>query len=476
MSNSNSYLWSAINRIGVQIIGFVGNILLARLLTPNDYGLIAMLSIVIGISWNFVDSGFADYLIRKQDASEKDLGIVLTHNVSVSVLFFVILYFSAPSIAQFFDRNELILITRLLGFSVIIKAFSIVETTRMRKNLEFKKFAIIQILSSIISLVLAYISALLGFGYFALIVQTISLGICNFVLMVLINKWIPKFYFNWEEYKKMRKFGNDMLFSYFSNQIGQNIYSVFIGKFHSSISLGNLSQANKVNDASFQGLNAIILTTSYPIIAKEKDRAIRLKKYKELAGFFLYIHFFLSFFIIGSANELIPILFGVKWINTSFFLQLTTLSTLFFPLMTINANITKTENRTKIYRNLTFVRNGLTLFSLLLTYKLSITHILSGLIISRFLSVFLDMVFCGRLINFGFFEQIKIVLYQLLTPLISTLVAYLFSTFFSDNLIVLIVYFCVYVFIFFVTNVLIKNVVQKIIFAKVFNKLNLNKS
>src|SRR5690606_34479351 len=146
---------------------------------------------------------------------------------------------------------------------------------------------------------------------------------------------------------------------------------VFIGKFQPTAQLGFFNQAIKINDASFQGINAIILTTSYSIVSKEKDRNKRRKLYENILEHFLFIQFLISFFIIGSAPFLVEFIFGNKWISTAPYLQLLTISFLLYPLSTINSNIIKTENRSDLYRNLTFLRNGLLLAALLLTYKYS---------------------------------------------------------------------------------------------------------
>lgn len=465
MSTAKHYTWSTINRVGVQVISFLGNILIARLLSPDDYGLVAMLAIILGISWNLTESGFADSLIRKRDADKTDFGTVLTHNVLVSIVLYSALYFLAPAIAGFFHRHELIDITRLLGLSIIIKALTVTEFTRMRKELQFKKFAIIQLLGTLLSVVTGYIAALQGYGYYALVIQVVSMAAYNAVLIMILNKWVPVFRFNMERYKAMRKFSDNMLISYFTNQIGQNMYSVFIGKYQSGVSLGYFNQATKVNDASFQGLNSIILTTSYPIIAKEKEFEVRQIKYRELTRTFLYIHFFISFFLIATATELIPIVFGEKWASASLYLQMITLSTLFFPLMTINANIVKTENKTEIYRNLTFLRNGLTLAALLVTFQFSMFHILVGLIIARYISVLVDIFYCGKHLDFGFKVQIKMVAEQGLAPTVAATTAYIVSHLFNERITTLLLFGVIYGIAFLGINLLMKNESQRSVFT-----------
>lgn len=461
MSNAKHYSWSAINRISVQLSGFIGNIIIARQLTPDDYGLVAMISILIGIAWNLTESGFADCLIRKQDADKKDFATIFIHNISFGLLLYIILYLVAPYIAIFFQRNELVAITRILGLSIIIKAISVTEFTRMRKELMFKNTAIIQTLASIFSVITGYLLACYGFSYWAIVTQTLSLGILSILFIVIINKWRPYFFFSWTKYKEMRGFSNNILLSYFTNQIGQNLYSVFIGKFQPTSQLGFFNQATKINDASFQGMNAIILTTSYSIVAKEKDQSKRRNLYDNILNHFLFIHFLISFYIIGSAPFLVDFVFGNQWIPAGPYIQLLTVSFLFYPLTTINSNITKTENRSNLYRNLTFIRNGLLLIALLFTYKYSVTVILYGVIISRFISTLIDIMLCGKLINFMPLQQLVIVLDKIFIPIMASLIAYFSTNWITDVLIHLVAFSNIYFLIFLIGNYLKKDKIQQ---------------
>lgn len=470
MSGFKHYSWSALNRFGVQLIGFVGNILIARQLTPDDYGLVAMLSIFMGIAWNFTESGFADYLIAKADADEKDFSTVFSHNILISLFLYTILYFSAPYIATFFDRTELIEITRILGLSIILKAITLSEFTRMRKELLFKNSALIQLVSSLVAVLIAYTMALYGFGYWAIVFQTLVIAIVNLFMIILINRWWPKFKFDWNRYKQMRVFSNNMLLSYLTNQIGQNINSVFIGKFHSTNLLGFYNQAVKINDAGFQGINAVILTTSYPILSKEKDKERRKNMYDKVLNHFLFIQFILCFLIIGSANPLIEILFGAKWLQTAPYLQLLTLTLLLYPLTTLNSNIIKIEGLSGLYRNLTFLRNGLNLLALLITFQYSVESILLGQLIARQISILVDVFVCGKLIAFHPVQQFRIVANQLLAPIIGMFVAY-FSAFYVLQIhLKFTVYAFVYIFVVFIINKGMKNFTQQYYLDK-FSKL-----
>ncbi len=258
----------------------------------------------------------------------------------------------------------------------------------------------------------------------------------------------------------MRGFSNNMLWSYFTNQIGQNIYTVFIGKFQSSILLGFYNQASKINDACFQGINAVILTTSYPLLAKEKDKAIRKGMYDKVLNHFLFIQFLLCFFIIGSAYPLMEVVFGLKWVETAPYLQLLTLSLLFYPLTTLNANIIKIEGKSALYRNLTFLRNGLNLAAILCTFLLSIEMILIGQLIARYISVTIDVLVCGQLIAFKPTQQLKIVLLQIVAPTAAMIVAFGLSLMIENTLLKLIGYTISYFLLFLFFNTFIKNDTQ----------------
>ena len=453
------YSWSAIQRFGTQIIGFLGNILIARQLSPDDYGLIAMLAIFMSIAMNFTESGFADYLIRKPNTSINEYSVVFVHNIIFAFLFYALLYVSAPWISAFFEREELILVTRILGLNIILKALSLSEFARMRKLLLFKSMAIIQIISVSLALVLGYTMALCGWGYWALVGQVLCTSLSTVVLIMLINKWWPKLYFNWSVYKKMRKFSNNMLVSYFTNQIGVNLYAVFIGKFHSSSILGFYNQAGKINKISFESLNGIVLTTSYAILAKEQDRIKRLRMYVDLLNHFLFLHLAISGLLIGLSTPLIGFVFGKQWLPASPLLVLILASFLLQPLVTINSNIVKIENRPEIYRNLTFLRNGLMFLGLLITYRYSIEIIIIGQIIAKVISAVVDVFVCGKYISFYPIKQFEIFIKHIIAPIVSLTLAYYSmiainsSSYFSE----LLVFSSVYSVLFIVMNSLLKN-------------------
>ncbi|MCA0151877.1 lipopolysaccharide biosynthesis protein [Winogradskyella vincentii] len=418
------YSWSAIQKLGTQIISFIGNVLIARQLSPDDYGLIAMLAIFMSIAMNFTESGFADYLIRDANATSKEFSIVFVHNLVFGVMFFLLLFSLAPLIAKFYERQEIIEITRVLALNIILKALYLSEFTRMRKELEFKKLAIIQIISAALSVSIGFTMALDGWGYWALVAQILSMSFVSIIMIFVLNNWKPELYFDWNSYKVMRRFGNNMLISYFTNQIGANLYSVIIGKVYSSAILGFYNQAEKINKIGFQSINGVLLTTSYSLLAKEQDKTKRRGMYITLLSHFVFVHLTISALLITVAHPFIGLVFGVNWLPTVPFLKLILLSFIMQPLVTVNANIIKIENKPQLYRNLTFLRNGLMFIALVFTFNYGVSTMIIGQIGARVVSALADVLICGKYVGLFPKLQLSIFIKQLAVPFISFALAY----------------------------------------------------
>lgn len=428
------YIWTAVGRFGSQIINFVGNILIARILLPSDYGLIAMLAIIMGLAWNFTESGFADSLIRKRDADKLDFGTVATFNLCVSLLIYFIIYFSAPYISIFFNQVEIKGIARVLGLSLIIRAVTLPPIVELRKKLMFKSLAQMNLVTSLISTGLTYLMALKGFGYWSLAFQPIFIALLNLFFVVVIVKWRPYFRFSYVRFKEIFKFGINMLISYITNQAGTNLYSVVIGKFYPLASLGYYRQAQKMEEVPTQGLNAVVLTTSYAIIAREPNSEKQKRMYHDIFSKFVVLQSIIALVFIGVAEPLWNILLGEKWSLSIPFFQLFMILSFINPLITINSNIAKINNRSRLYRNLTFLRNGLRVLALILLARTDLTTLLYGQIAAAYVSVLIDMCFCGKLIDFGLIQQLKLFMRLFYKPFIAFLLSSTILTLLNLNM------------------------------------------
>ena len=413
------YCWSAIGKISTELLAFVGNILIARILSPGDYGLIAMLSIIMALSLTFSEAGFNDFLIRKKDSDRIDFGTVATYNIGVSIILYVLIYFTAPLVAVFFNRQELVPIARLLGLSIILKSFTLSGFVQLTKELKFKESSFINIFCSLLSILSTYIMAKLGCGYWSLVMQQIFVAFYNILLLIIIGKWRPYFCFNKGRFVEMFKYSSNLLVSYIINTIGKNCYSFVIGKNYTNNDLGFYNQAQRMQTVPTQGLNNIILTTSYPLIAKETDTNLRYSLYVNLFNRFNFVQTWLVFALITIAEFVFLVLLGEKWLPSSDLFKLFMLLSLTYPLVTINANIVKLNGCSATYRTLTFIRTLMQVLSLLICAKFSLYVIIIGQIIASFCSAFIDMYVCGKLIGFNLNKQLNLWLGILFKPLVS---------------------------------------------------------
>lgn len=434
MSNSKHYVWSAIGRFGTEILGFVGNVLIARVLSPDDYGLIASLSIIITLAMNFTYAGFNDFIIRKRDSDKYDFGTIATYNMVISTFIYILIFIFAPQIATFFKRPELVGISRVLGVSFILKAFSMSGFVKLSKELKFKQTAIINLLCSIFSIGIVYSMALCGMGYWALALQPVVIAVLNIIFIIAISKWKPFFCFKWQRFKEMFAYSSNLLVSFIVTHIGDNIYSVIIGRFYNISKLGYYNQAHKMQMVPTLGMNNVMLTTSYPIIVKELDLRKRYDLYIDLFRKFNFLQTLLVFLLILVSDLAFYLLLGEKWMPSSPLFKIFMLIGLSYPLMTINQNIIKVQGFSNIYRNLAFLRAGLQIVALCICAPISLKTIIVGQVVAAFVSVSFDMYFCGRTINFTIGKQYKLWLSVLWKPLFAFSLGWTFGLFISNEL------------------------------------------
>lgn len=456
MSNIKVYVWSAVQRFGTQFVGLLGNVLIANQLTPDDYGLIAMLSIIIGFAWNLTESGFADGLIRKPNADDKDFGTIFTFTLAVAIILYGVIFLLAPYISSFFNRVELIEICRVLGVTIIIRTLTLIPIVKLRKELQFKTLAKINLTASIISVSISFAMALMGYGYWALVALTLSVGLVNLCMIFVMTKWRPTIFFGIQQFKELRAFSFHLMLSYFSNQLGKNLYAFLIGKFHPVYLLGLYNQAEKLKDAPILGVNGVVLTTTYPLIAKETNEVKRFRMYESVFNKLLFIHFVLCAFLIGGAYVIFDTVFNEKWMASVPLFRLMVLAFLFYPLRTLNLNIAKVYGLSKLYRNLTFLQNGILVLALILTIKTDIYTILIGQIVSQWLVVVITMLYCGAINEFRIFKQLKIVLIQIWLPFITMLLAWGSCYFVEQPLVALFVFSVTFLALFLSVNEITK--------------------
>lgn len=400
--------WSFIDNSFTQVITFVVGIILARLLTPAEFGLIGMITIFIAVAQSFVDSGFSQALIRKKDCSDKDYNTVFYFNIGVSIIFYLFLFLSAGLISDFFNELKLLNLIRVLGLGVVINAFGLVQLTQLTKNIEIKVQTKISVIANTSSGLIAIFMAYNGLGVWSLVWRTIINNFLRNLLLWYYSKWRPGLLFSIASFKSLFSFGSKLLVSGLLNTIFENIYFFIIGKYFSAQQLGFYTRADTFARLPSSNINGIVQRVSYPVLAKLQDDPVQLKSgLKKLIQITMFITFVLMFLMAAVAKPLILTLIGIKWLQTIPYLQLLCFALVLYPLHSLNLNLLNVMGRSDLFLKLEIIKKIAIIPVIFIGIFYGIEALIIGIIIHSFFAYFINTYFTGKLIEYSTLEQIK---------------------------------------------------------------------
>lgn len=403
--------WSAIDNISRIGVSFIVSIVLARLLSPDEYGLIGILTIFISVFNAIVDSGFTNALIRKNNASDTDYSTVFYVNMVVSVFMAAALFLCARPIASFFGREELVALTQAMSCIVIINALSIVQKARTTKAIDFKIQTKITLISAIISGVIGIVMAYMGYGVWALVGQQISCQLLTTALFWIYNKWLPSLVFSWESFREMWSFGWKLLVSGLIDTLWKEIYQVVIGKCYAPETLGLYTRAKQFSDLCSTNLTSIIQRVSYPVLSSIQDDKVRLREaYKKVIKTTMLPTFVLMFGMAAVAKPMIMVLIGEKWLGCVGFLQIICIYGALYPLHAINLNMLQVQGRSDLFLKLEIIKKIINIGPLLLGIFVDIYLMVGSSIITSCISYYLNAYYSGPFLNYSIKEQVKDIL------------------------------------------------------------------
>lgn len=415
----NSVLWSAIERFSVQIIQFVLTIILSRLISPSDYGLIAMLAIFLQIAQSFVDSGFSNALIQKNDRTEKDYTTVFVFNIFISILVYIILFISAPHISIFYDEPLLCPIARVIGLNLIIQGVSVVQIAKLTINLDFKKQAVASLIAVITSGILGVLCAYNGLGVWALVIQSVLNSVINTILLFLVAKWRPIDNFSWESLSTMFNFGSKLLLSGLLHTVYVNLYSLVIGKCYSATDVGYYNQSYQISRFPSVSLMAIITRALYPIQCKNQNNDILLKEtLLQYISMSSYLVFAVMVYIASNTESLVNILLTAKWAPIIPILRLLAIAYMFTSVTVLNNQILNVKGRSDLYLKVEILKKILGVIILVSSLPFGVYVMCIGILIYNILDMILVIIFAKKVVNISFIKQI-----QSLMPLSTVIVA-----------------------------------------------------
>ena len=417
--------WSFIDNFSNIGIQFIIGIILARILSPKEFGLIGMITVFISISQSFIDSGFSNSLIRKNNCTQKDYSTVFYFNLIIGVVFYTLLFFLAVPISNFFNEPKLIEIIRILGIVLIISSFSIIQRAILTKRVDFKLQTKISIISSIVSGAIAIYMAYSGYGVWSLVWKTIVATLTTSTLLWFWNNWYPQFIFNFKVFGEHFKFGYKLLLSGLINTLYLNVYYLIIGKFFSAVELGYYTRAEQFSNLPSSNITGVINRVSYPVLSQLQDEPLKLKSgYKKLIKTTMFISFVLMIGMAAIAKPLILTLIGVKWASSIIYLQLLCFSAMLYPLHALNLNILNVKGRSDLFLKLEIIKKIVAIPIIFVVIFLGVKAMIFGFIILSFAAYFLNAHWSGKLINYSIKEQILDIIPSFLLSLFMGLIVF----------------------------------------------------
>lgn len=349
--------WSMLQKLGDQGIQFVITIVLARLLVPEDFGLIGMLAIFIAISQTIVEAGFNKALIRKKDADEEDYSTVFFINLSVSVLLYLLLYFCAPFIAQFYNEPKLISLTRILSLIFILNAFGYVQETKLIKEMQFKRLMIINLPSTVISGIVAIVLAYNDFGVWSIVGQRLTMRFMFIIQVWFYSNWKPIWVFNKEKAKKLFAFGGNLMIVGIIQTIYLNGYKLVIGKFYPTSTLGYYENANSVVSAPISVIASVMSRVTFSVFStiQNDDRKLKTGYKKSIQQILFVLCPFLVFSMV-LAEPLFRFVLTEKWLPAVPFFQILCIGFIFRPLNLYNIDILNVKGHSGLFLRLDILK------------------------------------------------------------------------------------------------------------------------
>lgn len=400
--------WSFIENFSKQGIVFIIGIILARLLTPREFGLIGMITIFIVVSEGFIDSGFGQALVRKRNCTQADYSTVFYYNLLIGIVLYAVLFVSAGAISRFFDEPKLKLILQVLGIGLIIKSLSLIHLVILIKRIDFKLQTRITVIASLTAGLIGIYMAYHGYGVWSLVIKTLGTYAFTSILLWLWNRWKPSFVFSMQSFRELFAFGSKLMLSGLLNRAYKNIYYLIIGKYFSATDLGFYTKADQFKNLPSQNVTVVIQRVSYPVLSSIQDDIPRLKSaYQKLIRSTMLITFVLMFGMAAMARPLVLTLIGEQWLPSVAILQLLCFVGIFHPLQAINQNMLKVQGLSNLVLMLEIIKKALVVPVIIAGVIYGIHVMILGMVLHAMAGYFLDSYYSGRLIGYSIAQQIR---------------------------------------------------------------------
>lgn len=423
-----SVKWTAVEKVSVQGIQFLLGLIMARLLTPEDYGIVGMLSIFIAISSTFIDSGFSSALIRKNDRTEEDFCTVFYFNIIIAIICYALLFVAAPWVADFFHIPLLCPILRIQSIALILNSLIGVQTAKLTIDLNFKALAQRSVIASLLSGILGVILAYFGWGVWALVAQTLLCSLINLIFIWIYCRWAPSKEFNKASFRYLWNFGSKLLASGLLNTIYSNLSPLVIGRYFSARDLGVYSRGSQLASYPSSITTDVLGKVTYPILAKiQDDESHLIHVYRKYICVTSMIIFFGCVLMAAVAKPLVLFVLTAKWKSCIIYLQIFCFAIMFDHICKINLNLLEVKGRSDLFFRLEVIKKIISVAILFASIPFGVIGICVSKVIYTQIAVFINTYYTGKLFHLGYLAQLKDFIGFLAKAVIACVPAYLFT-------------------------------------------------
>ncbi len=411
--------WSAIDAVGARLVQFIIGIILARLLLPEQFGLIGMLAIFVAIAQSLLSSGFVSALIQKKEVTAEDASSVFYFNVGISLVLAGLLSLAAPWVAEFYRQPLLTSLTRALSLVIVINSFSVVQSALLTRNMDFQIQTKISLITGVCSGGVGIVMAYRGFGVWSLIAQQLSAAFANAVFLWLLNGWRPRLLFSLASLRQMFRFGSGILASSLIGQAFQNVYHVVIGRLFTPAALGFYTRAVQLEQLPVMTLSGIVSRVAFPAFSTIQTDNIRFTR--GLRKALTVLMFFAAPTMIGLAvvaEPLVIVMLTEQWLPSVPYLRLLCLVGLIAPLHVLNVNVLMAKGRSDLFLRLEIVKKSLIIASIAIVWRWGIVALIIGQLVTSVLSYLLNSYFTRKLLGYGPLRQFRDIAIYLLFALL----------------------------------------------------------
>lgn len=408
-------IWSFLEKLSSQAVSFIIGIILARLLTPYDYGVVGLTAIFIAISNVFIEAGFANALIQNQHRTEKDLSTAFYFNVVVGLVCYIVLWVVTPSIANWFNEPLLIPLLKIIGLNVVLNSLCIVQTALLTAKLNIRLQTIINLSAQVPAGILAVIMAYKCMGVYALALQTVLSSLIKVVLLWIFAKWIPKEKFNKNSFISLWKFGSRLLGANLIGTAFNQIYSIIIGKFIGKKELGYFSKANGLCSNVDGVTTGIVQRVALPVLAKyQEDERQLTEKFREIMRLLVMLIAPMTSFLCFASDDIIVLLWTEKWLDCSLLFKILIVGIMFGPVGQMSLSLMQALGKTGMVLKLEFPKKFVYCICLSIGFYYGVVGLAIAQVFINIIGSLINVWATRKILPYSYVQQLKDILIYIL--------------------------------------------------------------